>query len=70
MSAADEKTFDVRTLERKLRRGLVSRKEYEKFLKALPDRADNVTQVGVSLAEDDDLDDDLDDDDDVAADEE
>ena len=62
MSAADDKMFDVRTLERKLRRGLISRKDYEKFLKSLPDRGDNVTQVGVSLSEVDDLDDDEDDD--------
>ena len=37
----DPKLFDVRTLEQRLRRGLISRKDFERFLKALPDRADN-----------------------------
>jgi hypothetical protein len=73
MSAADDKTFDVRTLERKLRRGLISRKDYEKYLKGLPDRGENVTHVGVSLLGDfddaDDLDDDDEDDEDDAPDE-
>jgi hypothetical protein len=37
------KAYDVRTLERNLRRGLISRKEYEKYLQSLPDRAENAT---------------------------
>jgi hypothetical protein len=40
----DPMTFDVRILERKLRRGLISRKDYEKYLKSLPDRSDNTTR--------------------------
>jgi len=67
MSAADDKTFDVRTLERKLRRGIISRKDHDKYLKSLPDRAENIISIGVAIgdtggAEYDDLDD-LDDDD-------
>lgn len=38
----DPMTFDVRILERKLRRGLISQKEYEKYLKSLPDRSENL----------------------------
>ena len=37
----DSKLYDVRTLERNLRKGLISKKEYEKYLKALPDREAN-----------------------------
>jgi hypothetical protein len=41
----DAKTYDLRVIERKLRRGLLSRKDYERYLKGLLDRADNVTHV-------------------------
>ena len=41
----DPMTFDVRILERKLRRGLISHKEYEKYLKSLPDRSENVAPI-------------------------
>ena len=34
--------FDARTVERNIKRGLITRKEYERFLKSLPDMADNV----------------------------
>jgi len=33
----DPRFWDVRTLERKLRRGLVTRKDYDRHLKALED---------------------------------
>jgi hypothetical protein len=39
----DPRLFDVRTVERNIKRGLVTRKEYEKFLKSLPDAAEKVT---------------------------
>lgn len=42
---SDDKQWDVRTLERKLRKGLLSRKDYDKYLKSLPDRADNAAPV-------------------------
>lgn len=41
----DPMTFDVRILERKLRRGLISHKEYEKYLKSLPDRSENTAPI-------------------------
>ncbi len=33
----DPRFWDVRTLERRLRKGLISKKDYDKYLKALPD---------------------------------
>ena len=43
MTTRDEaKQYDVRTLERKLRKGLINKKEFEKYLKSLPDKADNI----------------------------
>jgi hypothetical protein len=40
--AKDARLFDTRTVERNIKRGLITRKEYERFLKALPDAAGNV----------------------------
>ena len=34
--------FDLRTVERNIKRGLITRKEYERHLKSLPDAASNV----------------------------
>lgn len=34
--------FDRRIVERNIKRGLTTRKDYEKFLKSLPDAADKV----------------------------
>jgi hypothetical protein len=38
----DVRLFDLRTIERNIKRGLITRKEYERFLKSLPDAADNI----------------------------
>ncbi len=38
----DHKDYDVRTLERKLRKGVVNKKDYEKYLKSLPDATDKI----------------------------
>ncbi|MBN2576467.1 MAG: hypothetical protein JXP73_18030 [Deltaproteobacteria bacterium] len=38
----DARLFDVRTVERNIKRGLITRKEYERFLKSLPDATDRV----------------------------
>jgi len=38
----DTHVYDTRILERNLKRGLISRKDYEKFLKTLPDSKDKV----------------------------
>jgi hypothetical protein len=41
----DVRLFDVRTVERNIKRGLITRKEYERFLKSLSDLANKVTVV-------------------------
>jgi hypothetical protein len=38
----DARLFDLRTVERNIKRGIITRKEYERFLKSLPDAAENV----------------------------
>ena len=38
----DVRLFDLRTVERNLTRGLITRKEYERFLKSLPDVTEKV----------------------------
>jgi hypothetical protein len=44
MNSRDEsRIFDVRVLERNLRKGVLTRKDYDKHLKALPDAADKAT---------------------------
>jgi hypothetical protein len=40
--AKDVRLFDLRTVERNIKRGLTTRKEYERFLKSLGDAADKV----------------------------
>jgi hypothetical protein len=58
--------YDSRTIERTIRKGLITRKDYEKFLKSLPDVSDKAAPADLSGVEDDDLEmddeDDLDDD--------
>lgn len=54
--------FDVRTVERNIKKGLVTRKDYDKYLKSLGDAAEKAAAQD-SSRDDDDLDDDLDDDD-------
>jgi hypothetical protein len=39
----DVRLVDVRTVERNIKRGLITRKEYERFLKSLSDATDKVT---------------------------
>jgi hypothetical protein len=38
----DVRLFDLRIIERNIKRGLITRKEYERFLKSLPDAAEKV----------------------------
>lgn len=54
----DPRFWDVRTLHRRLRRGQLSKKEYEKFLKSLPDVSDKVAPAADidDADEEDDLD--------------
>ena len=40
--AKAQRLFDVRTLERNIKKGLITRKDYEKHLKALDDAAAKV----------------------------
>ncbi len=51
-----DRTFDVRTIERTVRKGTLSKKDLEKFLKTLPDVADKAQAIRVELitADDDD----------------
>ncbi len=43
--AKNARLFDRRTVERNIKKGLVSRKDYEKFMKALADSADKAAVV-------------------------
>jgi hypothetical protein len=47
MNRDETNLFDVRVLERNLRRGTVSRKDYDKYLKGLPDRSANASWTRV-----------------------
>jgi hypothetical protein len=51
---AEERIYDVRVLERNIRKGLLTRKDLEKHLKSLPDRETNADYVRVGPAQDDD----------------
>ncbi len=57
--------LDRRVVERNIRKGIVTRDEYESFLKALPDAADNSEAIRAKLgehdADDDFAEDDIDD---------
>jgi predicted RNA-binding protein associated with RNAse of E/G family len=52
----DPRFWDVRTLERRLRKGQITKKDYEKHLKSLDDVA--AKQAPIELSDDDDDDDD------------
>ncbi len=38
----DARLFDIRTIERNIKRGIITRKDYERHLKSLADAADKV----------------------------
>jgi hypothetical protein len=40
--AKNPRLFDVRTVERNIKKGLITRKDYEKFLKSLNDSSEKV----------------------------
>jgi hypothetical protein len=48
----DPRFWDVRTLERRLRKGQINKKDYEKHLKSLDDVA--AKQAPIELSDDDD----------------
>jgi len=53
-----QRQFDVRTVERNIKKGHVTRKDYEKHLKALPDVAEKVAPADEDPTDDlDDMDD-------------
>jgi len=55
-----QRTFDVRTIERNIKKGNITRKDYEKHLKALPDTTEKVAppeEEGADLDDNDDMDD-------------
>ena len=55
VSREDPRFWDVRTIDRRVRRGQLNKKDYDKHLKALPDVADK-GQV-IELKDEDDFDD-------------
>lgn len=58
--AKNARLFDVRTVDRNIKKGLVTRKDYEKYLKSLNDATEKVAPIDDAQA-DDDAADDLDD---------
>lgn len=63
--AKAQRLFDVRTIERNIKKGLITRKDYEKHLKALNDATEKVAPH--EDHELDDVDDDVDETDDAPA---
>jgi hypothetical protein len=51
--------FDKRTVERNIKKGLVTRKDYDKYLKTLDDVADKGVYGSADHRDDDDDDDDM-----------
>ncbi len=45
----DFRLLDRRTVERYIKRGLVNQKDYEKYLKALPDLEEKAATVDIEL---------------------
>jgi hypothetical protein len=56
---AERLLYDIRIIERNIKKGLVNRKDYHEYLKTLPDAADKIAPSS-DLVDDDDLDEDLD----------
>ena len=48
----DLRFWDVRTIERRIRRGQLPRKDFEKHLKGLPDVADKAAPIELSSDDD------------------
>jgi hypothetical protein len=51
----DPRFWDVRTVERRIRRGLLNRKDYEKHVKSLPDVADKAQPIDLAATDEADL---------------
>ena len=52
----DPRFWDVRTLERRLRKGQISKKDYEKHLKSLPDVDEKKSSIALGDDESDEVD--------------
>ena len=50
----DPRFWDVRTLERRLRKGQITKKDYEKHLKSLDDVASKQAPIDLDSVDDDD----------------
>jgi hypothetical protein len=50
----DPRFWDVRTLERRLRKGQITKKDYEKYLKGIDDAADKQAPIDLDAYDDDD----------------
>lgn len=48
-SEFDERLFDSRVVEKNIRAGVISRKDYEKYLKSLDDDGDNALDIDTQL---------------------
>lgn len=48
-SEFDERLFDLRVVEKNIRSGVITRKDYEKYLKSLDDDDDNAVEVATIL---------------------
>ncbi len=46
MHTDEEKKYDKRTIERNLRQGVISHREYEEYLRKIPDVSDKVFESG------------------------
>jgi hypothetical protein len=50
----DPRFWDVRTIDRRIRRGLINRKELDKHLKSLPDVADKAQPIDLDVEDEPD----------------
>jgi hypothetical protein len=48
--AKNPRLFDIRAVERNIRKGLITRKDYEKHLKSLPDVTDKIAPKDAPLS--------------------
>ena len=56
--ARNKRLFDIRTVERNIKKGLITRKDYEKYVKSLADVSALVAPPDTGRLDDDDDDDD------------
>ncbi len=54
ISREDQRYWDVRTIERRVRRGLITRKEINKHVTSLPDVGNKSEKLGLGAEDDSD----------------